>query len=476
MDMKKLKKLTLKGKIAIFVLVAGLVILLIAIYFMWREPLILKENEVDVEINEEFNAVDNIKEVLRGSIADVKIDDSQVNYQQLGSYQLIYRLDKQEYSITVNVVDTIKPEFDVVNLDLDLGMSVDPANMVANLNDATKTTIKFKEDYDFSHEGTVDVVIVVSDEGNNVTEKKGQVVIVKDDQEPVISKLETLVVIAGDSVDFNQGVTVSDNRDPAPVLTVDSSQVDLNKPGTYYVTYVATDRSGNRATVKREVKVVAKVNLSSNVQSNEKIVYLTFDDGPSANTQKILDILNQYHIKATFFVTGNNQSYNYLIKTAYDQGHTIALHTYSHDYKTVYSSLSAYFNDLKQVSDMVANITGKAPKYVRFPGGSSNTISKKYCPGIMSTLSKELIAQGYQYYDWNVDSSDASGNNVPVSKIIASATSGKANNLNILFHDTAAKSTTVQALPAIIEHYLAQGYRFEGISDSSFAPHQNINN
>ena len=94
----------------------------------------------------------------------------------------------------------------------------------------------------------------------------------------------------------------------------------------------------------------------------------------------------------------------------------------------------------------------------------------------MSVLSKELIARGYQYYDWNVDSTDASGNNVPVSKIVANATNSNANNINILFHDTAAKSTTVQALPAIIENYLSRGYRFEAINDSSFVPHQKVNN
>ena len=210
--------------------------------------------------------------------------------------------------------------------------------------------------------------------------------------------------------------------------------------------------------------------------SKEKVAYLTFDDGPSANTQKILEILDRYNVKATFFVTGNNQAYNHLIKAAHDKGHTIALHTYCHDYPKIYASTSAYFDDLTKVGNMVKDLIGHVPKYVRFPGGASNTVSRKYCPGIMSVLSKELIARGYQYYDWNVDSTDASGNNVPVSKIVANATNSNANNINILFHDTAAKSTTVQALPAIIENYLSRGYRFEAINDSSFVPHQKVNN
>ena len=116
------------------------------------------------------------------------------------------------------------------------------------------------------------------------------------------------------------------------------------------------------------------------------------------------------------------------------------MHTYSHDYKTVYASPEAYFDDLTKVGNMVKDIIGFVPKYVRFPGGSSNTVSRKYCPGIMTVLSRELMrSSGYQYYDWNGDSTDASGNNVAVSKLIANATASKANNINILFHDTAAQ-------------------------------------
>ena len=309
-----------------------------------------------------------------------------------------------------------------------------------------------------------------------ITEKKGKVNLVKDDQAPKISELPAITIVKGNTIDYNQGVTISDNRDPNPALNIDSSQVDINKVGTYIAVYTVSDRSGNKIEKKRKIKVVENTTIGHNEQNGEKIVNLTFDDGPSANTQKILEILDRYNVKATFFVTGNNQAYNHLIKAAHDKGHTIALHTYCHDYPKIYASTSAYFDDLTKVGNMVKDLIGHVPKYVRFPGGASNTVSRKYCPGIMSVLSKELIARGYQYYDWNVDSTDASGNNVPVSKIVANATNSNANNINILFHDTAAKSTTVQALPAIIENYLSRGYRFEAINDSSFVPHQKVNN
>lgn len=297
---------------------------------------------------------------------------------------------------------------------------------------------------------------------------------VVDTQKPVFKGLDDLTVSLNTTPDLKAGVEVSDNSLEDIQYKIDDKNLDTSKEGTYEVTYVAKDSSGNKITVKRKVNVIKKI--GSDKQSNEKVVYLTFDDGPSENTKKIMDILAKYDAKATFFVTGRNQDYNYLIKDAYNAGHTIALHTYSHEYSTVYASVDAYFDDLNKVGQMVKKEIGFVPHYIRFPGGSSNTVSRRYCQGIMSTLTKEVVEKGYQYYDWNGDSTDASGNNVPVSKLIANATSSKANNINILFHDTKAKSTTVEALPTIIENYLARGYRFEAINDNSFVPHQGINN
>ena len=125
---------------------------------------------------------------------------------------------------------------------------------------------------------------------------------------------------------------------------------------------------------------------------------------------------------------------------------------------------------------MVKNEIGFIPKYIRFPGGASNTISRKYCPGIMSILANEVIDRGCQFYDWNYGTGDAGGNNIPVNQIIATATAGNANNQVILAHDTDAKNTTVDALPAIIEHYQALGYSFKSIDDNSYVPHHHINN
>lgn len=210
-------------------------------------------------------------------------------------------------------------------------------------------------------------------------------------------------------------------------------------------------------------------------QSNKKIVYLTFDDGPSQNTQKILNILDQYHAKATFFVTDQEPKYDYLIKTAYKKGHTIGLHSSTHEY-SIYRSEKTYFDDLNKIGQTVKKEIGYVPAFVRFPGGSSNTISRNYAPGIMHKLAKELNAKGYQYYDWNADCTDGSMANGNPNTLVTRALQCKDNNIVLLCHDTEAKSHTVDALPRIIQGYQKRGYVFKAITNKSFAPHHQINN
>ena len=209
-------------------------------------------------------------------------------------------------------------------------------------------------------------------------------------------------------------------------------------------------------------------------QSDEKVVYLTLDDGPSQNTQKVLDILDKYNAKATFFVTGAMPEYKDMIKKAYDKGHTIGMHTYSHDYAKVYASVDSYFQDLDQVAQIVKEEIGYVPCFIRFPGGSSNTISASYCKGIMSTLTKEVQARGYQYYDWNGSSGDGAVRTT--DQLVAQATSFHDNNIILLSHDSASKDTTVEALPRIIEYYQSQGYVFKALDLNSYVAHHGVNN
>ena len=204
-------------------------------------------------------------------------------------------------------------------------------------------------------------------------------------------------------------------------------------------------------------------------KSSGKVAYLTFDDGPSANTTKILDILDEYDVKATFFVI-----YHKNMKSRYKEiakrGHTIALHSYTHDYSKIYKSEKAYFADLKKIHDYVEDVTGVDSRIIRFPGGSSNTVSNKYNKGIMKKLKKSVEEKGYIYHDWNVSSTDAAGRNRKASLLLSKVKSGvgKKKTINVLMHDTGkSKITTVEALPSIIEYLQKQGYRFEALTEDS---------
>ncbi|MDE7184511.1 MAG: polysaccharide deacetylase [Lachnospiraceae bacterium] len=180
-------------------------------------------------------------------------------------------------------------------------------------------------------------------------------------------------------------------------------------------------------------------------------VYLTFDDGPSANTDRILDILAQYGVKATFFVVGK-EGYADQYRRIVEDGHTLAMHSYSHRYNEVYASLDSYKADLKKLHDYLYELTGVDCRFVRFPGGSSNTVSTVSMWDLIDYLDSEDMV----YFDWNVSSGDSTGGKKSVEQLTSNVLDniGKYNNAVVLFHDAAGKTTTVDALAGIIEKIL----------------------
>lgn len=208
--------------------------------------------------------------------------------------------------------------------------------------------------------------------------------------------------------------------------------------------------------------------------STGKTVYLTFDDGPSSYTPQILDTLDKYGVKATFFVK-NGGKYNYVMKDIVSRGHAIGLHTYTHDYAKIYASDTAYFNDLNKISDLVYEQTGVRSKIMRFPGGTSNTVSRKHSKGIMTRISKSVKQQGYVYFDWNCSNGDADGANTVQKQLnYCSQYPKSASRVVVLMHDT--KKVTRDALPKIIEYYKSCGFEF-GVLTTSVPPVQHrVNN
>lgn len=220
-------------------------------------------------------------------------------------------------------------------------------------------------------------------------------------------------------------------------------------------------------------------------KTEKKTCYLTFDDGPSENTLEILSILNKYNAKATFFVVGTSKT-EYL-KNIKESGNAIGVHCYNHDYGKLYKSTENYIKDFNKANRLIEKETGEKTKIFRFPGGSSNTVSRKYNYGIMTRLSKKMNKLGYEYFDWNIDSEDATSDNKPVKQILKNiknesvykTSNGKyrfKKDICILMHDTNAKKSTVKALPHIIKYLSENGYEFEVLTKKSPEFHHGINN
>ncbi len=197
-----------------------------------------------------------------------------------------------------------------------------------------------------------------------------------------------------------------------------------------------------------------KENLAD--ESDIRKVYLTFDDGPSSNTGKILDILDDYNVKATFFVNGRTDKHSIkMYKRIVNEGHTIGMHSYTHRYNQVYASREAFEKDFFRIRKLIYDTTGVKSVYYRFPGGSSNKVSNTNISDLISFLDKEKVT----YFDWNVMSGDAVSNELKSSQIIENVMSDviKYKTSVVLMHDAANKDSTVAALPALIQKLQKEG-------------------
>ena len=220
--------------------------------------------------------------------------------------------------------------------------------------------------------------------------------------------------------------------------------------------------------IKKNTDASIAANASSNI---EKVAYLTIDDGPSQNTDKILEILDTYNIKATFFVIGPSYTLkDESLKKIAASGHEIAIHSYEHNYNHIYSSKENYIKDFFKCLDWIKKVTGQNPTLYRFPGGSSNTIASKE---LIKSIITDLKDKGYIHADWNVDTLDSYVKN-DTSKIINNALTAMKKNENnnhyyqtILLHDDINKTASIKALPSLIEKIIAKGYHFEPLTQDS---------
>ncbi len=215
--------------------------------------------------------------------------------------------------------------------------------------------------------------------------------------------------------------------------------------------------------------------MTVQAQAADKVIYLTFDDGPSAYTQKLLDVLEKYDAKATFFLVNTDCRMDSLLPAIVEGGHGIGIHSLSHDFKKIYSSEKAYMKDLYAMQKLIEEKTGVVTTLMRFPGGSSNTVSERYCRGIMSRLVKTVSQAGFQYFDWNVDSMDAGGcrNTEQIYRNVISGIRGKEKAVG-LQHDVYPCS--VAAVEKIIRWGQNNGYQFLALTPDSVVCHHRVVN
>ncbi len=456
------------------------IVIVVGSIFFFKNLISLKGDEVvQVALNSNYEE--------KGAKTNFIDDDNikitgEVDNKKVGTYKIKYEVKflgiKVDKYRTVEVVDREAPELtlkggETVNVCGDAKYEEEGYTATDSYEGDLTDKVKVEEKDDI-------IFYTVEDNSGNKTTVRRY--INRDDKEA--PKL-TLVGSSTSSVVLNSkysdpGYKVSDNCSEKVDVKVEG-KVDTSKTGNYTLTYTATDEAGNTTTVKRKVSVVKKTSTSSGSGSipGNCVIYLTFDDGPSkTSTPKILEILKKKNVKATFFVINHSSSLDYLIKQEYQEGHTVALHSYTHNYKTVYSSKTAFYNDLKKIQDKVEKLTGVKQMITRFPGGSSNTVSRNYKKGIMSELTKEMKEKGYHYFDWNVSSGDAG--NVKTSdavyKNVTKGISTKRSNNVVLMHDFENNNKTVNALERIIDYGLAKGCKFDKIDMTTPMVTHGVNN
>ncbi len=457
----------------------GLCLLLVGLYFLeesYTEAILHGGNTVNATVYEEYH--DNGFDLFHNNRLLMKDNytyqsNSNVDTSKLGeyivTYDIKYHLRKFHLERKVLVVDDVKPVItaSISKLERDYCTRKDKNKLEYEANDnydGILTEKILKEEIDDN------IILSVTDAAGN----KGVLNIPID----YGKKPDNYIKLNGSSTTYvrlngtykEQGAEYVDGcgkKIDAPVKN--SGSVNTKKTGNYTITYTTSD--GAKKT--RKVVVYKETQSVITGSGNGKIIYLTFDDGPGAYTQKILNTLAKYNVKATFFVTNQFPGYVYLIKNEYNAGHSVAVHTYTHNYN-IYKSVDAYVKDFNKMNDVIQKYTGTRSRIFRFPGGSSNTVSRSYAKGVVKQIANRMTSEGYVYFDWDVSSGDAAG--AGRTKIYNNVINGvkSCSKCIVLMHDI--KSTTANELDNILKTLTSKGYRFGTLSTSSPTVHHKIAN
>ena len=399
--------------------------------------------------------------------------ESNLDNTKVGTYEVKYILKYYLFKITkVRNVEVYESEAPIITLEGDTLYYVCPSS---NYEEAG---YKAYDNYDLDITSKVKVSVLndtyiyeVEDSSHNKT-KVERKIIYEDIKPPIITLEENKSIMVGESF-IDAGYKAYDNclGDITSEVKV-TNNVDTSKVGHYKVYYEVSD-GYNSTVMERDVFVYNKAILGT--VNTPGVIYLTFDDGPSNNTKRLLDILDKYDVKVTFFVVPKISELRYLIKEEYERGHAIGIHSMSHNYSSIYTSDDALLNDIKMANEVVKEQTGSYTYLYRYPGGSSNTVSRSYSKGIITRTSSILHDMGYHYFDWNISSGDAGGTlstSVVYNNVISHLSKSRSNV--VLMHDT--QGFSVDAVEDIIQYGISNGYTFAPLSLEVYEVHHGIAN
>lgn len=493
-------KFAFNKKTAAVLSVSAVIITLVLLFILSKPGIVVNGGEnVTLEVFEPYTDEGAQASYFGINLNEKLSHNGDVDSNKVGTYTEKYYVrflwKKTEVTKTVNVVDTVSPvltlkgdpeiEVEDINNFKDPGYTAED-NYDGDITDKVKVTlseIMVGED----GENIVTATYTVSDSAGN-TARQHRFIRVADRTPPEIKILGSahVTIKKGDKYE-EKGAEATDNIDGRVDVSIEGT-VDTLTEGTYKITYTAEDKTGNKGKAVRFVRVrgatAGGIPATSDTEGEApaqggSYIYLTFDDGPSNNvTPRLLDILKENDVKATFFILNYSQEKVPLLKRMINEGHTIAVHGYSHKYSEIYKSEGAFMNNVYKLQEKIYDDTGYVTNIIRFPGGSSNTISKTYCPGVMTKIVKRLDDEGIVYVDWNVDSGDANGSGINADKLYNNSVNGlkKGRSNIILMHDSDAKTTTPDAVKKIIEYGKKNGYTFLPLNESCATAHHGINN